>query len=163
MSRDPELKVPSFIPVKMMFVRQRPWSLDARNSTAARLYRKSPGINVSCWKPQRRRKAVPRVSTVTVYWHGRHTFYVIAVGEGERWVISTSKLFIITGFFFFLWSLMNLTMSSGHIQNISEHFTTSLSCYLYSKNNMMEIIWGFYVSSWHKQNKKRVKKCVFWP
>ena len=71
-----------------------------KDLTAARLYRKNPGIKcVSCWKPQRMHKAKPRVSLGSVYWHGGHIFYFIAVCEGEQWVISTSKSFINTDIF----------------------------------------------------------------
>lgn len=48
--------------------------------TALGLYMKSRRIeSVSCWTPQRRHKAMPVVSTVTVYWHGRQDIFSVLV------------------------------------------------------------------------------------
>lgn len=66
--------------------------------------------NQICFLLKATKKAMPRVSTVTVYRHGKHIFYFI-VDRGEQWVTSTS--------YFFLWLLMNKKMSGGLIQIIS--------------------------------------------
>lgn len=98
MSSDPELKVPSFIPVKVMFLRQRPWSLDRRIYRQRDYTGRSPGIKyVSCWKAtEEAQGCTQRIYCYCALMWETFLFHC----RGEQWVIVSSTFFIITGFYF---------------------------------------------------------------